>query len=996
MVGLFLLVMGHAQTTAHPEVEALIRRAIEARQQARWQDALDHYKQAIDRARALNDRPGEASAWHNLGVAQILMQRPQQALESLQNALPLWRELGNRFGEANTLHNLGTAYADLGRARDALTAYEQALSLRRQLGHQEGVALTLQGIGTVYYAMRDLKTAQHFFEKARALYRERGNKRGEAESLRYLANILAVSGQWQKALAAYEDALALFREANDPDGEATTVAGMGALFLNMGQPELALGYYQYVLELRQKGNNRREVITAQLGVGHIYASLGENEQAKQIYEQALALSRELDDKRAEAATLIALATVEARLQPKNLTAAEALYRQAMLIATATDDKISQANAQQQLGALYARMNRFDEAVRHLQNALRLYRELDDRRGEMIALSNLGATYAQRGEKERAADYYEQAVNTAEAMRTALGGLTEGKLAFQEERAALYARYISVLLSLNRLEQAFAVAQKAKARALTDLLAAGRTNLAAYLSPEEREEERLLRYRLDRATQNLLAARADPNADPELVAQLREQAQEAERDWQAFMDRLYARYPVLTRQQGLRPATLEQIAQSLPPDAALLEYLLLQPAGATGPSYLLLFCLTNERGKPRLSAHLTPLSETPLAERTESFVLTCAVPNGDYEKEARAMYRLLIAPVESLIAGKKRLILCPDSTLWDVPFGALLTGKQEFLLQRYELTYAPSATVAMMLRELRKSPDRPRPTRELLIVANPQFGMLTLASANEDRPLTAGSRPLTTGSRPLTTGSRPLTSGARPLTSGARPLTTGARPLTTGARPLTTGARPLTTGARDITGEWLAEAGIRITPLPGTEREAESITKLFPDATLLTKADAQEATLKSLAAQYRYLHLATHGYFSDAAPLQSGVVLAEPPADANEDGILTARELMELPLSAEMVVLSACESARGRARPGEGAIGMVWALTVSGIPTQILSQWKVSDESTAQLMTRYYQALKEGKSPSAALREAALAVKSNTRFAHPYYWAPFICVGFLGE
>jgi len=957
MIGILLMmslcVRGQAQVRAHPDIDALIRKASEACQNDRWQDALDYYQQAIERARVLNDRAGEASAWHNLGVAQIRMQRPHQAIESLQHALPLWRELGNRFGEANTLHNLGTAYADSGKARDALASYQQALQLRQQLGHKEGVAFTLQGIGSVYYALRDLTTAQRFFEQARALYRELGSKRGEAETLRYLGNILYVSGQWQKSLAAYENALALFREANDPEGEATTVAGMGALFLDMGQPELALGYYQYALELRQKRGNRREIIAAYLGIGHIHATIGESEQAKQAYTQALSLSREVGDQRAEAATLTALGTIETRLQPNKPEVAESLYRQAILIAQATGDKLNEANARLQLGTLYATANRSDDAMRCFENALTLYRELNDRRGQMIALSNLGAVYANRGEKEKAVEYYEQAVNLAEVMREALGSLAEGKLAFQENRHALYARYISLLVSLNRIEQAFTVAQKAKARTMTDLMSSGRVNLAAYLSPEERETERLLRYQLDRASQNLLAARANPNTDPALVDALREAAQRAEREWQAFMDSLYARYPALTRQYGLRPAALEQLTQKLPPDTALLEYLVLQPSVQTDKSYLMLFCLTNERGKPRLSVHLTPLGETPLAERTESFVLTCAVPNGKYEQEARALYRLLIAPVESRIADKKRLIICPDSTLWDVPFQALL-GSKGFLLEQHELSYAPSATVAMLLGELRTASDRPRPTRELLVVANPHFGKLTMAPANEDRPLTAGSRPLTTG------------------------------------------ARPLTTGARDITGEWLAEAGIRITALPGTEQEAQQIAALFPEATMLTQREAQEATIKSLAGQYRYLHLATHGYFSDATPLQSGVMLAEPPPDATEDGILTARELMELPLSAEMVVLSACETARGRARPGEGAIGMVWALTVSGIPTQVLSQWKVSDESTAQLMTRYYQGLKAGKSPAVALRDAALMLKADPRFQHPYYWAPFICVSSLGE
>lgn len=178
---------------------------------------------------------------------------------------------------------------------------------------------------------------------------------------------------------------------------------------------------------------------------------------------------------------------------------------------------------------------------------------------------------------------------------------------------------------------------------------------------------------------------------------------------------------------------------------------------------------------------------------------------------------------------------------------------------------------------------------------------------------------------------------------------------------------------------------------GTEIEAQQLIALFPDHRLLKGAEAQEATLKAELGKYRYVHLATHGYFNDATPLQSGLVLAEP-QDSSEDGILTARELMEIPLSAQMVVLPACESARGRARPGEGAMGIVWALSVSGVPVQVLSQWKESDESTALLMSRFYARLKQGMTAEVALRRAALEVRQDPRFQHPYYWAPFIRIG----
>jgi CHAT domain-containing protein len=131
-------------------------------------------------------------------------------------------------------------------------------------------------------------------------------------------------------------------------------------------------------------------------------------------------------------------------------------------------------------------------------------------------------------------------------------------------------------------------------------------------------------------------------------------------------------------------------------------------------------------------------------------------------------------------------------------------------------------------------------------------------------------------------------------------------------------------------------------------------------------------------------------------LLSSVVLASPPAGSPEDGFLTAREIFDLDLSAaEMVVLSACNTARGEKRSGEGIVGLTWALFVAGAPTQVLSQWAVDDASTATLMQRFYANLTgQGQTAKgAALRRAALTLlRDGGRHRHPYYWAPFVLIG----
>jgi len=158
------------------------------------------------------------------------------------------------------------------------------------------------------------------------------------------------------------------------------------------------------------------------------------------------------------------------------------------------------------------------------------------------------------------------------------------------------------------------------------------------------------------------------------------------------------------------------------------------------------------------------------------------------------------------------------------------------------------------------------------------------------------------------------------------------------------------------------------------------------------SSAQESTVKNASPKFRYLHFAAHAVINDAAPMLSGVILAQPPKGSSEDGILTAREIFEMDLSASLVVFSACETGRGAKRQGEGLIGLSWATFVAGAPAQVVSQWSVDDAATSSLMGGFYRGLKEGKPKDAALRESALSLMKDFAHRHPFYWAPFIVTG----
>jgi len=188
------------------------------------------------------------------------------------------------------------------------------------------------------------------------------------------------------------------------------------------------------------------------------------------------------------------------------------------------------------------------------------------------------------------------------------------------------------------------------------------------------------------------------------------------------------------------------------------------------------------------------------------------------------------------------------------------------------------------------------------------------------------------------------------------------------------------------------------PLPEAEEEARQIKALYRgEATVVTGEAATESFLKRNASRYRIIHLATHAVFDDTSPLHSHLLLAAG-KNSSEDGLLEAREIMNLDLAPDLVILSSCETGRGRVRGGDGVIGMSWALLVAGCPTAVVSQWKVGSAGTEKLMTEFHRRLsklppdRRRAGAAHALRAAGLAVMQMPEYRYPYDWSAFVVMG----
>jgi CHAT domain-containing protein/tetratricopeptide (TPR) repeat protein len=185
-------------------------------------------------------------------------------------------------------------------------------------------------------------------------------------------------------------------------------------------------------------------------------------------------------------------------------------------------------------------------------------------------------------------------------------------------------------------------------------------------------------------------------------------------------------------------------------------------------------------------------------------------------------------------------------------------------------------------------------------------------------------------------------------------------------------------------------GSTLGQLPDAAREAREVARLYPRSRVLTGTAADEASLKGEIARHDVVHLATHALIDESQPLYSGLVLAT--GGAQDDGLLEARELQSLDLDAELVVLSACSTARGRSYSGEGVVGLAWALLSRGVPQVVVSQWNADSKATTKLMIAFHRFLVAGDPPAAALRKAQLELRKDVRYEDPLYWAPFVVLG----
>ncbi|HKP47791.1 MAG TPA: CHAT domain-containing protein, partial [Pyrinomonadaceae bacterium] len=500
--------------------------------------------------------------------------------------------------------------------------------------------------------------------------------------------------------------------------------------------------------------------------------------------------------------------------------------------------------------------------------------------------------------------------------------------------------VGLLIAQNKVTEAFHYAEMAKGRMLLDVLRHGRSDISKTMTAEERDHEKELNATITALSSQQRKEISLRQPDKSRLALLDTQLQKARLEYEAYETRIYAAHPDLRAGQGgSEPLSLNE-AGALINDSqtALLEYVVTQ-----NRTYLFVLTKPNSTDPVKLKVYSIAVSARELTTRVADFRQRLAGNSADFKEPARSLYDLLLQPARDELEGKTAICIVPAEVLWELPFQALLSKSDKYVLEDHALSYAPSLSV---LSEMKRKPLVRRRAPD-----DSAFGdFLTKISATTTPTLP----------RLLAMGNPSLSSR---LVSQVR------------------------SAPRDAS----------VNSLPHAEEEVKALRDIYgaQESTILIGTAAREETFKATASKYPVLHFAAHGVLDDVNPLYSRLLLATD--TDSEDGFLEAREIMKLDLHADLAVFSACQTARGQVGSGEGLIGMSWALFIAGTSTTVASQWKVDSASTARLMIDFHRNLESERgpshaSPAEALRRAAIKLMADPKYRHPFFWSGFVVVG----
>lgn len=926
----------------------------------KFHEAVGHYAEARDLFLQAEVIYEKHVGREHLYMAEVLMgltrthanlNEPDKAKSSLDESIAILEKLAesDRAAElklARHLYTGASVYELVNRRDEAAAMIRRGIAILEEQGGAEQVEVgqARDLLAKVLYDKGDYRRSIAESERVLAIYRAKfGDGHASAAlPIHRIASALQGLGRYAKAEARYREALALTSEnlGNEHPRTAGLHADLCSLYLLRGDLVAAVDNGERAVAIFRDSPQRHELGLALNSLGAAYRMSGQLHAAEATLRRALAIRQEFwgEGHPVVAGALVELGRTLA-IAGKRTEARELAERATAVLRQAHGEGHVLTAGALNLAASFEeppeRLKRLEEilAIRRsglppshpdiaetLFDIARIHVVLGDPVAARAAIEEANPIREQNlslllgvgteAQKLQAIDHLNR--ETGVTITLHLSSLGDDDVAARLAYDAVLQRKGRVIDALvSDLEQLRGSGSPAD-DALLDELAAVRTELASHL--------------LGTAETAL-----DAESSSEQVAAMRAQMAELER---AIAQRSAAFL------RGARAVSTKQVQATLPPDAALVDYVVYQPFSgeSSGPPPRYAAYVVTHEGPPR-GIDLGAVSVVErLAARAHDAL---ARPERDPTEASRELDALVMEPVRRLVGSRRVLYVSPDQKLNLVPFEALVDEEGQHLIERFRVRYVTSG------RELVR-PDRPTHDGPTVLIGAPAFG-----------PTEAAQR---------------------------------------GRSSLGLMFPSLPAAEQEIA--LLAELLHRPRALVGAAATEEAFKALVRPRVLHVATHGffvgDEGQVGAGTRGVKTVRLSEEDPSAMTPLLRSGLALAganEGRSGAEEDGVLTALEASSLDLrGTELVVLSACETGLGAAHSGDGVYGLRRAVTLAGAETLVMSLWKVDDEATRDLMVGFYRRLSEGAGRADALRDVQLAMRKDPTRSHPYYWASFIVSG----
>ena len=683
------------ETPAGERAEAEYRLGILHSRLEHFDIAVKHLEQAnqIWREREELDRLAEGMA--TLGIVRENMGAYTAALEQFNQSFSLYREIGEMGHTAFQYRRIGRIYyLRLGRYEKARENFLAALELYRQQGDPQGEAEVLYEVGLTFEKVGLFDQAAERYQQALSIAKELDDPMLLATGDLYLANVAWFQGNYQTAFQLLSQADKKAEAANDPQLRIMVKNTRGLIYWTLNDTDKGLLHLHGAVTLSRSSNIQTELASSLNNLGLIYRQQGDHATALDNFQQAKTLDESLKsqwglgyDHRNIGISLLALGRLEE---------AEDHFLKAEQISSDIHNVINWVKALLELGNVNKALGRPDQALGYYERAHELSQRYGIKEVEWRAAAGKATLLREQGKLPDALAWFTKSVEVVEGMRAALK-IDELRNSFQTNKLDLYRDIITLLITMNRTDDAFNFLERSRSRSFIDLL--GNQKLSF-----KNEGDQETWTRIDTLSSTLASLKSELGSYDKPPADLQERYRTTKTRYEEAILDVKQQNPGLSSFVSVDPLDLKGVQQLLSPKVGLLTYFLTK-------DQLYLWLITKERTQ----FQTVPVKEedlTRLVTRYRQLVQHLE----PVEEELQKLYASLILPVEPAIKNLEYLGIIPDGPLHFLSFAALKHGPA-YLVDDIPLFYAPSASVFQFTFAKRQAVKNDK----VLAIGNPDLG-----------------------------------------------------------------------------------------------------------------------------------------------------------------------------------------------------------------------------------------------------------------------------------